>query len=1380
MKVVKYIVNGLIWAIFGLLMALYVLLHIPAIQGFIGNKAAVILGEKLGTRVIIDKVDLSSWGNIILKDFTLFDQNGDTLLTASHLSAGVDIYPLTKGRVSISSAQLFDMDARLYKKDDKHPANFQFVIDSLASKDTTSTPLDIKIASVIIRRGKLRYDQLDKERTPNVFNTSHLDISNLNAYLMAPRITDDEITVMMKRLSATEASGLVVDNISFRLDANNKQASIKNLKIDMPKSSLSAEIITADYDMKDGNIITHSLLYNCSIDDTHITPSDLAPILPVLKHFKEPVNITANVSGTGSGITVHQLTTTTDGARADVFGYLNFEKDWNVQIKDFAVSKEFIDFTAKKLREENIVIPEQITKLGTLNVKGNVGETGKLLYANATVLSDAGDATIDFSNSPGHLKTEVKTDGFNVGRILGNGLGRFAGDIKVEGNPNGTMNLGGKVDLSLSDNSTAFDFNIDAHVSGKTLNTLNGDINITNLGITSKNKNYFSEHLDIHAENNKTMHQLHINSDFADISINGIIDFATVPQSLTNYVGRRISTLPGLPELTNDKKNNFTASVVVYNTEILRTLLDIPLTLSEPLNMDMALNDDTSELSLKASIPSFTYDDTNYKDVFVDISTEDSIRLDAQIIRVGDNNRNFKLVADVAATNNEFISSISWDNNHENKDVRFAGTLNSSTEFFKTDDNKDAVHLRVHTSDISIGDTIWTIEPSDVVYRKKYLMVDNFSVKHNDQHINIDGIASENTEDSITVDLHDMNVAYILNLVNFDIVEFSGLASGRVFAKGLLSDINAWADLVVEDFKFENGRLGILEAHADWDNNEQMINIKALANDEVDRRTDINGYVSIAKNYIDLNIEAENTRLEFLKSFCSSFLDKPDISARGRARLFGDLSDVNLTGDLEASGSMYITTTGVTYNFHNAKIYAEPNEIYLINDSVSDIYGNKGIVNGALHHQSLTNLTFDLDIDADKMLCYDFDNYNGASFFGRVFATGRCTIEGREDRINFEINGTPNRNSFIEYNAASPDEIKNSDFIEWRDKEDVIWQMALRRNSPTKEQQNNKIDTATEISLNFIVNINPDFTLRILMDENSGDYIALNGDGVINAKYSNKGSFDMFGNYIVDHGIYKLTIQNVIKKDFQFLQGSTITFGGDPYLAPLNMKAQYTVNGVSLADLQIGNSFSSNNVRVDCMMNITGTPQAPHVDFDFDLPTVNSDAKQMVRSVINSEEELNQQVIYLLAVGRFYAGNRNNNAAEENAQQSQTSLAMSSLLSGTISQQINNVLSSWFNNNNWNFGANISTGNEGWNNAEYEGILSGRMLNNRLLVNGQFGYRDNAKTATTSFIGDFDIRYLLFPNGNLAVRVYNQTNDRYFTKNSLNTQGLGIIIKRDF
>ena len=177
------------------------------------------------------------------------------------------------------------------------------------------------------------------------------------------------------------------------------------------------------------------------------------------------------------------------------------------------------------------------------------------------------------------------------------------------------------------------------------------------------------------------------------------------------------------------------------------------------------------------------------------------------------------------------------------------------------------------------------------------------------------------------------------------------------------------------------------------------------------------------------------------------------------------------------------------------------------------------------------------------------------------------------------------------------------------------------------------------------------------------------------------------------------------------------------------------------------------------------------------MPTVNEDAEQMVRTVINSEEEMNQQVVYLLSVGRFYMPGSNNSNDQE--RQNQTSLAMQSLLSGTISQQINTILGSLVKNNNWTFGANISTGDEGFNNAEYEGILSGRLLNNRLIINGQFGYRDS-KNATTSFIGDFDINYLLLPNGNIALKVYNQTNDRYFTKSSLNTQGIGIILKKDF
>ena len=127
---------------------------------------------------------------------------------------------------------------------------------------------------------------------------------------------------------------------------------------------------------------------------------------------------------------------------------------------------------------------------------------------------------------------------------------------------------------------------------------------------------------------------------------------------------------------------------------------------------------------------------------------------------------------------------------------------------------------------------------------------------------------------------------------------------------------------------------------------------------------------------------------------------------------------------------------------------------------------------------------------------------------------------------------------------------------------------------------------------------------------------------------------------------------------------------------------------------------------------------------------------------------------------------------------------MESLFSSTISGQINNLLTNIIDNDNWNFSSNIRTDNllgesttDLRDNMEIEGMLEGRLLNNRLLINGNLGYRDNPIYAT-NFIGDFDARYLLF-NG-FSVRGYNKTNDRYFTKTSLNTWGVGLIYQQDF
>ena len=191
-------------------------------------------------------------------------------------------------------------------------------------------------------------------------------------------------------------------------------------------------------------------------------------------------------------------------------------------------------------------------------------------------------------------------------------------------------------------------------------------------------------------------------------------------------------------------------------------------------------------------------------------------------------------------------------------------------------------------------------------------------------------------------------------------------------------------------------------------------------------------------------------------------------------------------------------------------------------------------------------------------------------------------------------------------------------------------------------------------------------------------------------------------------------------------------------------------------------------------MDITGTIFKPSLKFGIELPDGNEEEKELLLSAINTPEQLNMQFIYLLGIGKFYTYDYNNQGNE-----SQSTTAMESLISNTISGQLNNMLSQIIDNGNWNISGNFATGEKGWNSMEVEGMLSGRLLDNRLLINGNLGYRDNPM-ANKNFIGDFEVQWLLNKNGNISLKAYNKTNDRYFSKTTLTTQGAGILLKRDF
>lgn len=1415
MKKFKHICNGIIWTLIVLYLLLIVLMHLPSVQTFLGKEVAEALADKFGTKVEVGKVNLGFFNRIIIDDVMMYDQQGDSLIYASRLSAKIDYMAATQGKISVSSAQIFGLRANLYRQTAKSPANFQFVLDSLASKDTTQhKPLDLHIGSLIIRRGAIAYNQRDVAPRSGVFSPQHIRVSELSSHILLNHVTDNSIDLLLKKLSFKDESGFKLQSLHFKLQADRQKATLKEFRLLMPRSELVLDDLKATYRFEGKRFIPESLRFKGGIQQSKITFADVASLVPALRHFDDAVFVSSRFSGTAKSISVPSLNLRTGSGSFNLqargsYSHASSHPAWNADIANLNLSPAGVEFLAENLGSK-VKIPKEIQRLGTIHLTGKAKGYEKVLSAKGNIETDAGNISLQAVKNDDRIKASVDTRSVNLGRILDN---RKLGTVVARIDAHGTMkhifakgniarfdygnynfhniDIDGDYDMkTLRGTASIADPNVNLSVKGdyhlgSRLYALDAAINHlrpTVLGMKMHDPSYSLDNISISANNKGKEGHLDIEAPFVSLYARGQYDLTTIYGSIMRLVADKLPTIPGISKHAAKGYNDFTLQANITSAEVLQRMFGLPLSLSLPVHINGNISDAEKNINLYINAPNFSWDGSAFHDANIELNTiGDSLRMEARISQGLPYEKApvYRLRA-AAADNN--LSTLLYYANQSSK-LPITGKIDARTQFFTSDNGTTGVHVSVNPSEIMLGEKKWLLNPADIIYRKNELTVDMLNFSHGDQHIIINGKATPQATDSIVADLKDVDVAYILNLVNFHSVDFAGKASGKAVVKSIFQTPEAYANLDVKDFVFENGPLGTLHAKAAYDNQEGQINIDATAEDGPEHLTVINGYVSPKRNYIDLGIEAHNTSLKFMENFCGSFLNNVEAWCKGKLNVVGDLKNINLVGDVVAHGRMHMKQLGTDYTFNHLRAHAIPDDIQFEGDSIYDSHYNGkhshfALIRGGIHHKHLTRLSYDLDIDANNFLGFDTHEFGDDTFYGTVFATGTVGIHGKSGETIIDIDATPEPHSIFVYNVASPDAISAGSFIHWNDATPYIYR-PYSPDSDKDKKKDSSSDFSSDMRINFLVNTNPNLTLKLMMDDQTGDYITLNGNGVIRANYYNKGGLDMFGNYVVDHGQYKLTIQNIIKKDFDFQPGGTIAFGGDPYNAPLNLQAKYTVNGVPLSDLNIGRSFSSNNIRVDCLMDITGTPGAPKVDFSMDLPTVNSDAKQMIYSVINSQEEMNQQVLYLLGIGRFYTQTKNNQTSEDASQQSQTSLAMQSLLSGTISQQINNVLSSFVNSSNWNFGANISTGNEGFNNAEYEGILSGRLLNNRLLFNGQFGYRDNAN-ATQSFIGDFDLRYLIFPNGNLSIHVYNQTNDRYFTRNSLNTQGVGLIMKKDF
>jgi len=159
---------------------------------------------------------------------------------------------------------------------------------------------------------------------------------------------------------------------------------------------------------------------------------------------------------------------------------------------------------------------------------------------------------------------------------------------------------------------------------------------------------------------------------------------------------------------------------------------------------------------------------------------------------------------------------------------------------------------------------------------------------------------------------------------------------------------------------------------------------------------------------------------------------------------------------------------------------------------------------------------------------------------------------------------------------------------------------------------------------------------------------------------------------------------------------------------------------------------------------------------------------------------MNRQIVYLLVLNRFYTSPEYTTTGF-----SRSINDFSSIASSTLSSSLSGIIGSF--TDNVQLGTRIRATDEvAMTGNEVELMLSSQLLDNRLIFNGNLGYRDYSRltgieTELPPFIGDFDLEYRLSPRGNTWLKFYSHYNYRYYYEHQAKTtQGLGIIYRKNF
>ena len=966
-----------------------------------------------------------------------------------------------------------------------------------------------------------------------------------------------------------------------------------------------------------------------------------------------------------------------------------------------------------------------------------------------------------------------------------NGLADFSNDIPVYDFWLVINHLRpGPLNLSTKYADADMHFVLTLTAKGKSLDTFRGTLAIDSFAFYHKGQTLDMQNFDLTVNTSS----IRLTSDFVSSSLSGTYQLSTLPATLQRMIHRYVPStfVSHKTHTVPTSQNNVDFYIYFHDLARLCSVLELPVTTDQMPTIKGFIHESEGQLALQAAVPELITSKQRIEDISLNINNRNqhiNLALGALVRhslnpasqKLGD--LNLFLGAHAAA--DSLTLAFDWANPDT---LHNAGSLNFTT-FFRQYARKPLIALHIHPTEILLGDSLWQMEKAYLAYSfaDTALQIDHFALHSSSQLISATGVASTREQDSIRAELLNIDLDYLLGALT-DVhksIYFGGTVTGWATAYGLFRNPMFEADVAMLNAKINGSEIGDVYATATLDKRKHVI-INGTCYETFDsigtkKVVEVLGDIGGPNHAWHLTIFPDSVRVGFINHWIQGYLADLDGRASGEVQVFGGaINDKPFTRVLVKAKAhnigLTVPYTGGRY-YSSDSVILDTTDIFFRNMTLLDEDGNPLQLNGVVHHDGeFRDVTFRFGIRANKAIVLDLPETPDLLYSGKIYATGGVRIEGDEKGCRIDASARTNGGSNVTIMTGGASTAANSDFVHF-----IEHSSPNTPNAPVPPSVSTAPADLYSLVLNLSIEATPEILARVVIDPRTGDQLRGHGEGNLRLAYNSADdNFSMFGTYTLNQGTFSFTLQNVIRREFEIASGSTVTWQGAPEEPILDAHAIYHLTA-SLRDL-FGSDASQlytnrASVPVNCLLNLSGVLTSPIISFGIELPSSDETIASQVRSIINTDDMITRQVLYLLVFNRFYTPEYLQNTRNVGLNET------FSLLSSTVTGQINNWLGKV--TNMFTLGFNIRTDGEGAAaSQEYEAQFEIQPVRG-LLINGNFGYRYN-DIANQPIFGNLDVEYMLTRDGKLRAKAFTHTVDKYSLRKANTVQGVGLIYKHDF